>query len=127
MSSQTHCWPRNNKIKKIHLQKKGGNSLNIFYVPPLKSSLPIEWDLAPTGWLCVAAVFKVSIQLIPRYRATGLAFPVGTLHFSSLYTRCERASDRKLLWEGHASSLRPPACCVNAYLVLCPSCGVMLA
>lgn len=63
--------------------------------------------------------------MLPSYWASILCRR--SLHFSSLYTGCGRASGRKLLWEDPASSLRPPTTCVNAYLVLCPPCGDLLA
>lgn len=63
--------------------------------------------------------------MLPSYWASILCRH--SLHFSSLYTGCGRASCRKLLGEDPASSLRPPTTCVNAYLVLCPPCGDLLA
>lgn len=63
--------------------------------------------------------------MLPSYWASILCRH--SLHFSSLYTGCGRASCRKLLGEDLASSLRPPTTCVNAYLVLCPPCGDLLA
>lgn len=63
--------------------------------------------------------------MLPSYWASILCRH--SLHFSSLYTGCGRASGRKLLAEDPSSSLRPPATCVNAYLVLCPPCGDLLA
>lgn len=63
--------------------------------------------------------------MLPSYWASILCRH--SLHFSSLYTGCGRASGRKLVGEDAASSLRPPTTCVNAYLVLCPPCGDLLA
>lgn len=63
--------------------------------------------------------------MLPSYWASILC--QHSLHVSSLYTGYGRASGRKLVGEDPLSSLRPPTTCVNAYLVLCPPCGDLLA
>lgn len=123
MSSQTHRWPGNNNIniflKKRHTYKyKGANSLNIFLFLPVHQVFEqIGYSTNTLVWRCrcVLQRKRTAECMLPSYWAS-------TRHCSSLYTGCGSALGRKDL-----SSRRPPTTCVNAYLVLCPPCGDLLA
>lgn len=82
--------------------------------------------IAPTGWLLsCCCLLKESVQPISCHQATGRAFFVGTRSTFQVFTQdAGTALGQEAPWGGPlASSLRPPATRVNAYLVLCPPCG----
>lgn len=104
------------------------------YVPPLYIKSLSRWDVAPAGGseVCcclseeVYSRFFFLFSSFSCYQATGRAFFVGALSLSTFQVFTQDVGEhrsRKLVGEDAASSLRPPATRLNAYLVLRPPRG----